>query len=71
MFSPEDKWAMKSISDTLKRAGYITFLPQRYGIEVGRVMQILDNPVASLTTSKPPFHLPIGNHRLESHPNRF
>jgi nucleoside 2-deoxyribosyltransferase len=53
MFSPEDKWAMKSISDTLESAGYITYLPQRDGIEVGRVMQILDNPIASSTISKP------------------
>jgi hypothetical protein len=57
MFSPEDKWAMKSISDILEGAGYNTYLPQRDGIEVGRVMQMLDNPITALTIAKPVMQL--------------
>jgi nucleoside 2-deoxyribosyltransferase len=46
MFSPGDLWEMENIAKTLEKAGYTTYLPQRDGIEVGKVMGLMkDHPV--------------------------
>jgi len=41
MFSPGDFIEMKAISDALEGAGYTTYLPQRDGIEVAKIMESL------------------------------
>ena len=40
-----DKSEQQAIASALEAAGYKTYLPQRDGIEVGRVMQLLDHPL--------------------------
>jgi nucleoside 2-deoxyribosyltransferase len=45
MFSIADKREQKEISDALEKAGFTTYLPQRDGIEVGRVMQMVNHPL--------------------------
>jgi nucleoside 2-deoxyribosyltransferase len=45
MFSVGDKSEQQAIASALEAAGYKTYLPQRDGIEVGRVMQLLDHPL--------------------------
>jgi nucleoside 2-deoxyribosyltransferase len=41
MFSPGDFFEMQSIADALEGAGYETYLPQRDGIEVAKIMESL------------------------------
>lgn len=43
MFSKADLWEQKTIATTLEGAGYTTYLPQRDGIEVARVMAMVNN----------------------------
>ena len=45
MFSVGDKWEQQAIASALESAGYTTYLPQRDGIEVGRVMQLVHHPL--------------------------
>jgi nucleoside 2-deoxyribosyltransferase len=45
MFSVGDKSEQKSIASALESASYTTYLPQRDGIEVGKVMQLVDHPL--------------------------
>src|SRR3954447_19767601 len=45
MFSVGDKSEQQAISDALTAAGFSTYLPQRDGIEVGRVMQMVNHPL--------------------------
>jgi nucleoside 2-deoxyribosyltransferase len=47
MFSVGDKWEQAAVAAALEGAGYETYLPQRDGIEVGRVMQIINHPILS------------------------
>lgn len=42
MFSPGDLAEMESIKDALQGAGYETYLPQRDGIEVAKIMKSLE-----------------------------
>ena len=42
MFSDADLWQQAMIADTVEKAGYTTYLPQRDGIEVGNVMQMVN-----------------------------
>jgi nucleoside 2-deoxyribosyltransferase len=44
MFSEGDKEEQARIADTLDAAGYTTYLPQRDGIEVGRVIALVKHP---------------------------
>jgi nucleoside 2-deoxyribosyltransferase len=45
MFSVGDKWEQHAVAHALKGAGFTTYLPQRDGIEVGKVMQLVNHPV--------------------------
>jgi nucleoside 2-deoxyribosyltransferase len=45
MFSVGDKWEQQAVAAALEGARYITYLPQRDGIEVGRVMQLVNHPM--------------------------
>jgi nucleoside 2-deoxyribosyltransferase len=45
MFSVGDKWEQQNVADALAGAGYTTYLPQRDGIEVGKVMRLLNHPL--------------------------
>jgi nucleoside 2-deoxyribosyltransferase len=45
MFSVGDKDEQQSIASALESAGYTTYLPQRDGIEVGKVMQLVNYPL--------------------------
>jgi nucleoside 2-deoxyribosyltransferase len=45
MFSVGDKWEQQAVAAALEAAHYTTYLPQRDGIEVGRVMQLVDHPI--------------------------
>lgn len=45
MFSDGDKWEQQAVATALEGAKFTTYLPQRDGIEVGRVMQLLNHPV--------------------------
>jgi nucleoside 2-deoxyribosyltransferase len=45
MFSVGDKGEQQAIADALAAANYSTYLPQRDGIEVGRVMQLVNHPL--------------------------
>jgi nucleoside 2-deoxyribosyltransferase len=45
MFSIGDKREQHSIAVTLEKAGFTTYLPQRDGIEVGKVMQLVNHPL--------------------------
>lgn len=47
MFSPEELSTMASIATTLENAGYKTYLPQRDGIEVAKVMALVNTPIIS------------------------
>jgi nucleoside 2-deoxyribosyltransferase len=44
MFSVGDKREQHAIAKALEEAGFTTYLPQRDGIEVGRVMQLVNHP---------------------------
>lgn len=44
MFSDADKWQQAEIASALEEVGYVCFLPQRDGIEVGPVLQLLHDP---------------------------
>jgi nucleoside 2-deoxyribosyltransferase len=45
MFSVGDQFEQASIAAALESAGYTTYLPQRDGIEVGKVMQLVNHPL--------------------------
>jgi nucleoside 2-deoxyribosyltransferase len=45
MFSAGDKWEQQAIASTLEASGHTTFLPQRDGIEVGEVVQLVNHPL--------------------------
>ena len=45
MFSVGDKYEQQSNASALETAGYTTYLPQRDGIEVGKVMQLVNHPL--------------------------
>jgi nucleoside 2-deoxyribosyltransferase len=45
MFSVGDKREQHAVASALEAAGYTTYLPQRDGIEVGRVMQLVHHPL--------------------------
>jgi nucleoside 2-deoxyribosyltransferase len=45
MFSIGDKSEQRCLASVLESAGYTTYLPQRDGIEVGRIMQLVDHPL--------------------------
>jgi hypothetical protein len=47
MFSEGDKVEQERLAETLEDAGYTTYLPQRDGIEVGKVMALVKHPNAS------------------------
>ncbi len=44
MFTAGDLWEQQKLATALESIGYLTYLPQRDGIEVGRVMQLLNYP---------------------------
>ncbi len=44
MFSPADLWFQQKLASTLEGAGFKTYLPQRDGIEVGAVMDLIQKP---------------------------
>jgi len=50
MFSVGDKWEQHAIATALQGAGFSTYLPQRDGIEVGKVMGLLDHPMLEGTS---------------------
>jgi nucleoside 2-deoxyribosyltransferase len=50
MFSHGDKWEQQAIATALEDAKFTTYLPQRDGIEVGRVMGLLNHPMLEGTT---------------------
>ena len=45
MFSIGDKREQHGIAKALEAAGFTTYLPQRDGIEVGKVMQLVNHPI--------------------------
>jgi nucleoside 2-deoxyribosyltransferase len=45
MFSVGDKWEQQAVAAALEGEHYTTYLPQRDGIEVGRVMQLVQHPI--------------------------
>jgi nucleoside 2-deoxyribosyltransferase len=45
MFSVGDQWEQQAIASALESAGYTTYLPQRDGIEVGKVMKLVNHPL--------------------------
>lgn len=47
MFTPEELSTMASIAAALESAGYKTYLPQRDGIEVAKVMAMVNTPIIS------------------------
>jgi nucleoside 2-deoxyribosyltransferase len=47
MFSVGDKWEQAAVAAELEAAGYTTYLPQRDGIEVGKIMQLINHPLLS------------------------
>ena len=49
MFTVGDKWEQQAVADALEGAGYTTYLPQRDGIEVGRIMALVDHPLLENT----------------------
>jgi len=53
MFSPEEKATMAQIASILENAGYATYLPQRDGIEVARVMKLINTPLVEITLAEP------------------
>ena len=50
MFSHGDKWEQHAIATALEDAKFTTYLPQRDGIEVGKVMGLLNHPMLEGTT---------------------
>jgi nucleoside 2-deoxyribosyltransferase len=50
MFSHGDKWEQQAIATALEHAEFTTYLPQRDGIEVGKVMGLLNHPMLEGTT---------------------
>ena len=50
MFSHGDKWEQQAIATALEHAKFTTYLPQRDGIEVGKVMGLLNHPMLEGTT---------------------
>jgi nucleoside 2-deoxyribosyltransferase len=50
MFSHGDKWEQHAIATALEGAKFTTYLPQRDGIEVGRVMGLLNHPMLEGTS---------------------
>jgi nucleoside 2-deoxyribosyltransferase len=50
MFSHGDKWEQHAIATSLEKANFTTYLPQRDGIEVGRVMGLLNHPMLEGTS---------------------
>lgn len=50
MFSHGDKWEQHAIATALEGAKFTTYLPQRDGIEVGKVMGLLNHPMLEATT---------------------
>jgi nucleoside 2-deoxyribosyltransferase len=50
MFSHGDKWEQHAIATALEKAKFTTYLPQRDGIEVGRVMGLLNHPMLEGTS---------------------
>lgn len=49
MFSAADKWQQALIAQTLEQAGFDTYLPQRDGLEVGKLMVLIDKPLMEAT----------------------
>ncbi len=45
MFSPEEKFSMANIATILESTGNQTYLPQRDGIEVAKIMKLVNNPL--------------------------
>jgi len=45
MFSAGDLWEQQALATELESSGYTTYLPQRDGIEVGKVMQLVEHPL--------------------------
>jgi nucleoside 2-deoxyribosyltransferase len=47
MFSAGDKWEQENVNKALEHAKpkYTTYLPQRDGIEVGKIMHMVDHPI--------------------------
>ena len=45
MFSHGDKWEQHAIATALEAPKFTTYLPQRDGIEVGKVMGLLNHPM--------------------------
>lgn len=50
MFSVGDKWEQENIASMLEAAGFVTYLLQRDGLEVGRLMALLLDPQISSAT---------------------
>ena len=49
MFDPGDKYDQQQVNDALEKAGYTTYLPQRDGIEIGAMMNMLKKPIIEAT----------------------
>lgn len=49
MFDPGDKYDQQQVNDALEKAGYDTYLPQRDGIEIGAMMNMLKKPIIEAT----------------------
>jgi nucleoside 2-deoxyribosyltransferase len=45
MFSEGDKFEQREVAAALEDGGYTTYLPQRDGIEVGKIMRLVDHPI--------------------------
>jgi nucleoside 2-deoxyribosyltransferase len=45
MFSAGDKFEQEEVAAALESAHYTTYLPQRDGIEVGKIMELVDHPI--------------------------
>lgn len=50
MFSVGDKWEQENLAAVLEGAGFTTYLPQRDGLEVGKLMALLLDPQISSQT---------------------
>ena len=49
MFSPGDKSDQLAVATALEHAGYTTYLPQRDGLEIGKMMDLLKKPIIEAT----------------------
>ena len=49
MFSPGDKSDQLAVATALEKAGYTTYLPQRDGLEIGKMMDLLKKPIIEAT----------------------